>query len=125
MKNIILPVAAAVVLGLATVSIVRTQPHHPANDPPIAPPQTTFSERVAAVGLIEANSENISLASHLPGGVEKVFVVVGQEVAAGDPLVKLDTRALGAAGAERSSDTKPRGGGGAAPAAPPPKRRAG
>src|SRR5258706_245330 len=108
MKNIILPVAAAVVLGLATVSIVRTQPSHPANDPPIAPPQTAFNERVAAVGLIEANSENISLASHLPGVVEKVFVVVGQEVAAGDPLVKLDTRALEAARAERNSDIKTR-----------------
>jgi multidrug resistance efflux pump len=36
--------------------------------------------------------------------VEQVFVTVGQDVQAGDPLVKLDTRALEAERAERESD---------------------
>mgnify|MGYP003327697573 FL=1 len=56
------------------------------------------------VGLVEAGSENISMASHLPGVVERVFVVAGQDVKAGDPLVKLDTRALEAVRAERRAE---------------------
>jgi HlyD family secretion protein len=101
MKQKIVPIAAVVVLLAATVSIVRTQPRTDVTAPPVAPPRADFEQRVAAVGLVEARSENISIASHLPGVVEKVFVIVGQQVNAGEPLVKLDTRALEAARAER------------------------
>lgn len=104
MKHQVLPIAAVVVLALATVSIVRTQPRTEKNEPPVAPPRATFEQRVAGIGLIEPRSENISMASHLPGVVEKVFVTVGQEVKRGEPLVKLDTRSLEAARAERRSD---------------------
>jgi HlyD family secretion protein len=104
MKHQVLPIAAVVVLALATVSIVRTQPRTEKSEPPVAPPRSTFEQRVAGIGLIEARSENISMASHLPGIVEKVFVTVGQDVKRGDPLVKLDTRALEAARAERRSE---------------------
>src|SRR5262245_5117701 len=103
MKQKIVPVAAVIILALATFSIVRTQPRSSTNEPPVAPPRTEIENRVAAVGLIESRSENISIASHLPGVVEKVYVKVGQEVSAGEPLVKLDTRALEAALAERKS----------------------
>src|SRR5687767_3162949 len=104
MKRRILPVTAAVVLLLATISIVRTQPRLVKTEPPIAPPEAGIENRVAAVGLIESCSENISIASHLPGVVEKVYAHVGQEVQPGEPLLKLDTRALEAALAERKSD---------------------
>ncbi len=104
MKRKILPIMAVVVLLLATVSIVRTQPRKCVDAPPVAPPASDFEQRIAAVGLVEPRSENISVASHLPGVVEKVLVAVGQDVKAGDPLVKLDTRALEAALAERRSD---------------------
>ncbi|MBI1176515.1 biotin/lipoyl-binding protein [bacterium] len=104
MKNYLIPAAAVVVLTLATASIVRTQPQRQTAEPPIAPPRATFEKRVAAVGLVEASSENISLSAHIPGVVEKVCVTVGQDVKAGDPLVKLDTRALEAQLRERRSD---------------------
>lgn len=103
MKRNLLPFAALVILVLATVSIVRTQPRLETNEPPTVPPHSTFDRRVTAAGLVEAASENISIASHLPGVVEKVFVIAGQPVKAGDPLVKLDTRALEAARAERQT----------------------
>jgi multidrug resistance efflux pump len=108
MKQKVIPSVAVAVLTLATISIVRTQPRAQSDAPPVAPPSSEFEQRVAAVGLIEASSENISIASHLPGVVEKVFVTVGQEVKAGDPLVKLDTRALAAARAERQSEVSTR-----------------
>lgn len=103
-RNLILPLIACVVLVLASVSIARSQPRREVTEPSVSPPRTEFERRVAAVGLVEASSENISLSSHLPGVVEKVWVSVGQDVKAGDPLVKLDTRALDALHEERHAD---------------------
>lgn len=124
MKHKILPLAAVVVLALATVSIVRTQPRTTKSEPPMPPPRSVSEQRVAAIGLIEASSENISIASHLPGIVEKVFVTVGQAIQHGDPLVKLDTRALEAARTERQSDIGSRQAGVAAAEAGARKARA-
>jgi multidrug resistance efflux pump len=93
-KSLVLPFLAILVLAASTVSIVRTQPVRITHAPPMAPPRAEFAERVAAVGLVEPSSENISLSAHLPGVVETVFVGVGDDVKAGDKLVKLDTRAL-------------------------------
>ena len=104
MKAKILPFLAVIVLLLATASVVRTHPTLASNAPPTAPPGAVFAARVAAVGIIEPSSENIAIASHLPGVVEKVCVIAGQEVKAGDPLVKLDTRALEAARRERAAE---------------------
>lgn len=94
MKDKGIPIIAAVVLVLAAISIARSQPKLETHSPPAAPPRSAFEARVAAAGLVEPASENISIAPHLPGVVEKVFVVAGQKVKRGDPLVKLDTRAL-------------------------------
>ncbi len=103
MKTKLLPLASVIVLFLATISIVRTQPHTVTNEPASPPPRSAFEHRIAAVGLIEPRSENISIASHLPGVVDQVLVSVGQDVQIGTPLVKLDTRALEAAREERRS----------------------
>ncbi len=104
MKHKILPIIALVVFSFATASIVRTQNRVKTNPPPFSPPRSAFVQRVAAAGLIEASSENISIASHIQGVVEKVFVVAGQEVKRGEPILKLDTRALEASKAERQSE---------------------
>src|SRR5439155_7807956 len=64
------------------------------------PPESSFAHTVAAVGLIEASTENIAIGSHLAGVVEKVFVTVGDAVKAGDPLFQLDDRHLRAQLAE-------------------------
>jgi multidrug resistance efflux pump len=103
-RNFLLPLSAVVVLILACVSIARSQPRHELSQPTVAPPSAGFPNRVAAVGLVEASSENISIGSHLSGVVEKVWVTVGQSVKAGDPLVKLDTRALDALHDERHAE---------------------
>lgn len=102
-KPLILPLLALIVLAVSAVSIVRTQPVRITHAPPVPPPRSGFAGRVAAVGLVEPCSESISLSAHLPGVVEKVFVTVGQDVRAGSPLVKLDTRALESLAAERRS----------------------
>jgi multidrug resistance efflux pump len=108
MKQKIIPIAATAILILAVFSIIRTQPVRAYDSPPAPPPRSNFTERVAAVGLIEASSENISIAAHLPGVVEKIWVRVGQEVKAGDPLVTLDTRALNATREQNKSEVAAR-----------------
>jgi multidrug efflux pump subunit AcrA (membrane-fusion protein) len=53
-----------------------------------------FPSTVAAVGLVEASTENISIGTPLPGVVDRVFVTAGQTVKAGEPLFALDVRHL-------------------------------
>lgn len=103
MRQMLLPLVAVVVLVLATLSIVRTQPVRQSAEPPFPPPRSEFAHRVAAVGLVEPRSELISVASHLPGVVEKVLVQTGEDVVQGQPLVKLDTRSLEADRIQRES----------------------
>ncbi len=98
--RLILPLIAAVVLGFSVISILRTQPARASAEPLVPPPGSSFKTRVAAVGLIEANSENISIGSHLPGIAAEVLVKVGDSVKAGTPLFSLDTRHLAAQLAE-------------------------
>jgi len=61
--------------------------------PPVAePPKPPFAQYVAGAGIIEAVSENISIASPLAGIVKGINVRVGDTVKTGDPLFSLDDR---------------------------------
>ncbi len=97
MKRFLLPTVAVLALAFAIFSVVRTQPVREPQPPPLPPPATPFAETVAAVGMVEANTENIAIGTHLSGVVEKIYVAVGQAVRAGEPLFKLDDRHLQAA----------------------------
>ncbi len=105
-KSFILPVLALLALAASAVSLVQNNPVRTTTSPRVAPAAAAFRESVAAVGMIEANTENISLSAPIPGVVERVHVAVGQDVQAGTPLVKLDTRALEAALAARRSELR-------------------
>src|SRR5260370_27984926 len=94
MKRWFIPVVAACALTLGILSVVRSQPRREATDPPVKPPESAFAHNVAAVGLAETSTENITIGSHLPGVVAKVFVTVGDSVRAGAPLFKIDDRHL-------------------------------
>lgn len=90
----LLPFVALAALGYAAVSMVRNLPHREATQPSAPPPSSVFAECVAGVGLVEASSENIAIGSHLSGIVAEVLVHVGQTVRKGDPLFRIDDRAL-------------------------------
>ncbi len=94
MKNVLLPIVAVGALLLAGASVVRHLPQRELTDAPSPPPESQFSERVAAVGLIEASTENIAVGTHLAGIVQRVFVSAGQHVNVGDPLFEIDNRHL-------------------------------
>ncbi|HZW86773.1 MAG TPA: efflux RND transporter periplasmic adaptor subunit [Gallionella sp.] len=60
---------------------------------PVAEPaQTGFKNYIAGSGLIEAQSENISIGTPLSGVVSNVAVAVGSRVKAGDVLFTLEGR---------------------------------
>jgi len=94
MKRLLLPALGVVAALWATYSIARTTPRRTATDPPAPPPVSEYADRVAAVGLVEASSENVSIGTPLAGVVARVFVTAGQPVRAGDPLFELDLRQL-------------------------------
>jgi len=94
MKRFILPFVGLLAAVWATFSVVRTQPRRERTDPPAPPPVSDFSKTVAAVGIVEASTENISVGTPLGGVVARVFVTAGQTVKEGEPLFELDTRHL-------------------------------
>src|SRR5258708_7372618 len=90
----VLPIIAIVVAIVAAVAVAAMQPRRKQTNPPAPPPASEFRHTVAAVGLIESSSENIRIGSHLSGIVDEVLVRAGDNVAAGAPLFRLDTRNL-------------------------------
>ena len=94
MKRFILPLIGILAALWAAYSVVRTQPRREPTDPPASPAISDFKETVAAVGLIEASTENIWVGTPLAGVVVRVFVTAGQDVRRGEPLFELDTRQL-------------------------------
>jgi multidrug efflux pump subunit AcrA (membrane-fusion protein) len=100
-RGFLLPLAAALALSFALFSIARTQPRRAPADPPVTPPIAPFETTIAAVGLVEASSENVAIGTHLTGIVERVHVVVGARVRRGDLLFALDARHLEAEVAAR------------------------
>jgi len=92
MKRPILALIAVASLTFGIISVVRSQPRREATVPPSPPPVSTYKHTVAAVGLVESSTENISIGTPLSDVVTEVNVAAGQSVQAGDPLFKLDNR---------------------------------
>jgi multidrug resistance efflux pump len=92
-----LPLVAAGMLVFSIYHVVLAQQQPPPASPPIEPARTPFGRTVAGSGIVEAETENISIGSPLPGVVLEVYVPVekvGQIVKKGDPLFLVDDRAL-------------------------------
>jgi multidrug resistance efflux pump len=98
-----LPVIAAIILGFAILSIVRTQPSHVTVAPPTPPPTPAIQGSVGAVGLVESSSENIAISVPVQGVVTAVYVKAGDRVAQGAKLFSIDDRDLQAELALRKS----------------------
>ncbi len=104
MKKTILPIIALAALTFGVISVVQSQPKHEASLPSSPPPASPYAHAVAAEGLVESSSENISIGTPLSDVVTEVAVTVGQAVKAGDPLFKLDDRQLQADLVARQAD---------------------
>lgn len=94
MKRFFLPFLGVAAAVWAAYSVARTQPRRAATEPPASPAMSDYGDTVAAVGLVEASTENISVGTPLAGVVTNVFVTAGQTVRTGEPLFEVDTRQL-------------------------------
>jgi multidrug resistance efflux pump len=97
MRKYLLPVLAGALLIFSIYQVVRGDQAPPRAVPPVTPAQTPFGDTVAGAGIVEPETENISIGSALSGVVLEVYVPVdqvGQKVKAGEPLFRVDDRAL-------------------------------
>lgn len=92
-----IPLVSIALLAFGMMHIFSADRTVPASDPPALPPRSPFGKCIAASGLVEPHSENISIGSPLAGVVRELFVsadAVGTLVSAGDPLFRVDDRHL-------------------------------
>ncbi len=88
------PLAGIALFVFAGWFVLSTRPINRNPLPPIEPARSPYAETLAASGVVEAQTENISVGSLTAGVVVEVFVQVGDEVQVGSPLFQLDDRAL-------------------------------
>jgi multidrug resistance efflux pump len=96
-RKYLLPLMALGLLIFAVVHVVTAQQEKPKLEPPREPARASYAHSVAGAGIVEAQTENIAIGSALPGVVMEVYVPVekvGQRVKAGEPLFRVDDRAL-------------------------------
>ena len=95
-SRVILPVLAVIGIIAGAIMVVRGLPNRKgqtaAITPPTAPRQQRESGSVAGSGVVEPSSELIEIGTPLNGVVEQVYVTAGQQVSAGTPLFRIDTR---------------------------------
>jgi HlyD family secretion protein len=94
MKRLLFPSLGLIAALWAVIAVVRTLPGRAQTNPPSPPAVSTYHDTVAAVGLVEASTENIWVGTPLAGVVARVFVTAGQNVEIGQPLFELDLRQL-------------------------------
>lgn len=95
-RKYILPSLAFVGIAAGIFAAVRSAKSVPAALPVSDAPQSPYSSFVAGAGIIEASTENIAIATQIPGVVAKIYVQIGSNVKAGDPLFTIDDRAQSA-----------------------------
>lgn len=105
-RSLILPFVAGGALLFASYHIARTHEIPPPTEPPVTPSQSPYTDVIAGAGLVEARSENIRVATELPGIVAEVAVRVGQQVRKGEMLFRLSDRERQAILAVRQASLK-------------------
>lgn len=103
--RVFVPLISLLGFGYAAyyVAIVANPPVVP-NVQVNLPPTSPYADTISGSGLIEANSQNVEVGSHLSGIADTVYVTEGQEVKKGEPLFKLDDRSAKADLAQQQSN---------------------
>ncbi|MFO0813948.1 MAG: HlyD family efflux transporter periplasmic adaptor subunit [Gemmatales bacterium] len=89
-----MPLIAVGLLIFAITHVLGMQKAPPKLDPIVPPARSPYGSTVAASGLVEPKTENISIGAAVPGVVYTVHVKVGQTVEKGQPLFTVDNRHL-------------------------------
>lgn len=99
-----LPLLAAGLLTFAVTHILAMQKTPPKLEPSVPPARSPYGATVAGAGLVEPETENISIGAAVPGVVQQVHVKVGQQVTKDAPLFTVDNRHLQAQLKAREAD---------------------
>jgi HlyD family secretion protein len=91
-RKYLLPVLAIAGLAFALWMAKQAAKTVPPAKPVADPARSPFVNKISGSGIVEASTRNISIGSHVPGIVAKVFITVGQRVKSGDALFALDDR---------------------------------
>ncbi len=92
LRLIALPLLALAGFGITVVALMKFNAAPVPGPEPIAPAPIPFLDRVAGVGIVEPASETIALGAPVGGIIAKIFVIEGDSVVAGQPLIELDAR---------------------------------
>lgn len=87
-----LPIVALVLIAFSVNFLLKSKTRMPEMPPPIQPAVSPYQNTVAGAGMVEPETENISVGSPVPGVVVEVLAKVGAKVKKGDPLFRLDDR---------------------------------
>src|SRR3954465_14265850 len=87
-----LPILAIALIGFSVHYLAGDKGRCPKLPPPVQPAETPFKNTVAGAGMVEPETENISVGTPLPGIVVEVMVKVGQRVKKAEPLFRIDDR---------------------------------
>ncbi len=82
-RKYLLPVLAIAGLAFAIWTAIQGAKTQPPAKPVSDPPRSPFPKKISGSGIVEASTRNISIGSHVPGIVARVFVTVGKRVKAG------------------------------------------
>ena len=100
-SRVILPILAVIGIIAAMFMVWRSLPNREPQTATLTPPTTPKEQRdsgsVAGSGVVEPSSELIDIGTPLSGVVEQLYVTAGQQVSAGTPLFRIDTREARAA----------------------------
>ncbi|MDZ4658486.1 MAG: efflux RND transporter periplasmic adaptor subunit [Bythopirellula sp.] len=87
-----LPIVALGLIIFAANYLVNAGTRLPDLPPPVQPAMNPFPNTVAGAGMVEPQTENISVGAPVAGVVVEVMAHVGKKVQAGDALFRLDDR---------------------------------
>lgn len=90
-----LPFIGLIALGFALTSVL-SRAQTPPKIPDAPPPQKSYEQAVAGIGIIEPKGEVTEIGTEIGGLVAQVHVRAGDEIKAGTPLFSLDMRDIDA-----------------------------
>src|SRR5260370_3040070 len=93
-RKYLLPLLAIAGVVFAVYSVIASTKVVPAAQPVVPPAQSPYMSQIAGSGLVESNTENISVATLASGVIVERPVGVNQDVKKGDVLFRLDDRDL-------------------------------
>ena len=92
-RKYLIPILAVAGIGFGIVTVVKGNKVNPPAPPVAAPSKAPYQTFVAGSGIVEASTENIAIGTEIAGLVSQIYVQIGSQVKAGDPLFTIDDRA--------------------------------